>query len=142
MSLKTEPVEIDGIKFETTQFPAMAAFRLMARLIKVIGPAMGVLKGATKDTTLESLAPALGAALSNVSPDEAQSIALEILKCTTAEVGGVLIGLTGQAPVDQVFSGRLSMLFKVLAHALKVNYGDFSEGSDPAAPQTPAPSAS
>lgn len=149
MNLKSESVEFDGIIFETTQFPAMRAYGLLARLVKVIGPAMSVLAGADKDTRLEDMGPVLGGALANVTPAEAQSLLLEIFGSSTAQVtdqtGPRILQLGTQAGVDQVFTGRLKVMFKVLAHALKVNFGDFSEGSDQedqAAPVTTSPQAS
>lgn len=141
MNLKTEPVTIGGILFETTQFPAMRSYALLTRLVKAIGPAMSILAAADKELRLEDMGPILGSALANVTPAEAQGILLEALSCTTAEItdatGGRVIGLTGADKVDLVFSGRLKVMFQVFAHALKVNYSDFSEGSDQDAPEKP-----
>lgn len=145
LNLKSEPVEIAGTTYETTQFPAMRAYGLLTRLVKAIGPALGVLASADKETQLADMGPVLGAALANVSPSEAQGILVEALAATTAVFKGEngamkLVELTSTAKIDEVFSGKLKTMFQVLVHALKVNYGDFSEGSDPAAPTDQASS--
>lgn len=127
--LKTESAVIDGIKFETTQFAAMRGYKLLTKLVKSVGPALGLLATAQDGDSIESMAPALGAALSNLTEQDAQSLLLEILAATTAEIGTVMLGLGTQVAIDGVFSGKLSTMFKVVAHALKVNYADFFGGT-------------
>jgi hypothetical protein len=146
MTLKTESTTIDGMEFQTTQFPAMASFNLLARLVKTLGPAISALTAANPETDLRDLAGPLAAGLQTLNADDASRLVLDVLSCTTALVQGPsgtkLVALNTQGNIDVVFSGRLMVMFKVLAHALKVNYEDFAGGSDPAAPQTQNPSES
>lgn len=129
MNLKTEAITLDGIVFETTQFPAMRAYGLMAKLLKQLGPAMAILAEVDGETQMSALAPVLGGAMSNVEPVEAQKLLVEILAGTTAQtndaLGGRVVSLGDVKAIDDVFSGRLVVLFQVAAHALKVNYSDF-----------------
>ncbi len=132
--LKTEKVTVDGIEFQTTQFPAMRAFELLARLVKSLGPAVGALTNLDPTMDLTHAGPQLMAGLATLNPAEAAKLVEEVLTCTTALVDNKLIPLNSRENIDVVFSSKLKMMFKVLGHALKVNYQDFSAGSDPAAP--------
>lgn len=136
-NLNSATITLHGVVYETTQFPAMRSFGLLARLAKVLGPAMVGMADMTGEEDVRALVPVLGAALANVSPQEAQSIVLELFSCTTAEIveghGARLENLGTQQAVDRVFSGKLGDMFHLLAHVMKVNYGDFFGGSDPAA---------
>ncbi len=139
--LKSEDYEVGEFKFSTTQFPAMRAFELMTQLAKTIGPALAALQSLDKDTELSALGPILSSALSNLTKTDATALVLDILAGTQATVPGpggqrTIVQLTSRAALDAVFSARLKMMFQVLGHAIKVNYADFSEGSDPAAPTT------
>ena len=143
MSLKTESITLDEVIFETTQFPAMRSYALLIRLTKVLGPALSALTGIDPGTRLEDLGPVLGLALGDLAPAEAQSLLLEVLASTTAQVveasGPRLVRLGTPVTIDTVFSGRLPIMFRVLAHALKVNYSSFFEGGAPPAPPLQAP---
>lgn len=128
--LKTEEQEIDGLKVTTTQFPAMYAFRLLARLARSVGPVMGAFQGASPDTDLADLAPQLSSALSVLDPDEVDKLVLEVLKCTSvwSPDGSRKVELSDRAKIDEVFSGRIMTMFKVLGFCLKVNFSDFVTG--------------
>lgn len=143
--LKTESTTVDDIEFKTTQLPAMRAFALLARLVKLIGPAMGALAGMDMAADLTTAAPALAGALSGLDPDEATELARQILVNTTALVrdqGGGLreVSLNSNESINQIFSGRVRAMLTVLVHAIRVNYQDFSVGSAPAAPKQTASS--
>lgn len=137
MKLKTEQLVEDGITFETTQFPAMRAYGLMTKLLKTLGPAMAVLSEVDAESQMATLAPMIGGALANVDPVDAQKLIVEILSGTTAQIsdalGGRLVSLDSAKVLDDVFSGRLKVMFQVAAHALKVNYSDFFGAAAPAA---------
>lgn len=142
--LKTEDISVDDLTFTTQQFPAMRSFALLTRLVKALGPAIAVLGSAGADAQVEDMMPTLGPALAVLDPAEAQALVLAVLEGTYVilpdTTGGKRVELRSQANVDIVFSGRLPMMFKVIAHAVKVNYRDFFNGSVPAAPRIPTPS--
>ncbi len=140
--LKREDKEIDGLTYTSVQFPAMYGFGLLARLAKSIGPALASLSDVNPDTDLADVGPSLRNALGSLDPDEAQRLVLEILKCTsvllTDATGGRRIEFTDRVKIDEVFSGRLKTLFKVIGFALQVNFSDFAVGNDPPAAIGPA----
>lgn len=129
--LKTEEQEIDGLRVITTQFPAMYAFKLLARLAKSIGPVMSTFQGVSLNTDLADLGPQLSSALSSFDPDEADKLVLEVLKCTSiwlTDGPAHKVELSDRTKVDEAFSGRIMTMFKVLGFALKVNFSDFVTG--------------
>jgi hypothetical protein len=128
MALKTVPLEIDGIEFQTTQFPAMRALEVMVSLQKIAA-------GSNQNA---QLAAAMMASLDQASM---KKLVLDLLECTVALVKSPqakLIALNKPEGIDQVFSGKLRMLFTVIQHAVEVNYGDFNDGEE-TAPQAPTP---
>ncbi len=151
--VKTEHREFDGIRFQTTQFPAMRSFRLLTSLAKQVGPVLGALGALDPNTELsdpgnmEMLMSVLGPALQSLDPDAASKLLLEILANTTAIVpdatGGEralqFLGPTAAGNFDSVFSSRLMTMFKVIGFVLQVNYRDFSFGGEPAAPDQKMP---
>lgn len=138
--LKTETKTIDDLTVETTQFPAMRAFTLLGKLVKVAGPALGALSGVDASTDLTTLGPVIASALSDLDPDAATTLALEVLASTVAKLetptGIRNVALNSRENIDLVFSSRLRTMFQVLGFAISVNYRDFIPGSAPAAPQT------
>lgn len=136
--LQTKNVEIDDIEFQTTQFPAMRAFEILASLIKVAGPVLTLIANADQTADLSTLAPQLSGALSGLKPSEAADLLKSMFSSTRAIVrdGGKLkiVELNSEERINSVFSGKLMMMFQVFGHALRTNYGDFSVGSDQTAP--------
>lgn len=123
--VKQETQEIDGISFTCTQFAAMRAFTLFGRLVKTIGPAISVLSGANPDDDVAILTPMLAAALKDLEPEAASSLAAEVLAGTIAIVDGKNVALNSTQNIDRVFTGRLPTMFRALAFAVKTNYSDF-----------------
>lgn len=130
--LKEETRELGGINFTVVQFPAMKALEVMVVL-------QNMTPGASPDTDLSTAARA---AMSKMDPKAMKQMVLDVLQCTTAHIPGTtkLIPLTSQKEIDQVFSGKLKLLFEVIGFAIEVNYGDFKEGSEGSAPLIPTPS--
>lgn len=129
--LKTVPLTIGDIEFQTTQFPAMKALEVM-----VILQGMSSAQNVPASTSLSQAAPQM---MSNLTPQGARQLVLSVLQSTSAIIpsssGKKIVMLDKQESIDLVFSGRLKVLFDVMAHAIEVNYGDFNEGSESPAPQ-------
>lgn len=124
--LKTETREIDGTEFTVTQFPAMKALEVMASLQNAsVGMDPSVKLGQIVTGKMDAAAQ--------------KKMVLDVLQCTQAlvrEPTMKLIALTDQKAIDQIFSGRLRTMFKVIEFAVEVNYGDFKDGSEVSAPLT------
>ena len=132
LPLPHESVELDGVKFTTTKFPAVQGFTLLTRLTKAIGGALVVLSRLDPNSELAPgvLIEALGA----LDPAEVEALLPKVLAGTSAlvEDGGKSrqVHLNSTTNIDSVFNGReMSVMFKVIGHALKTNYGNFSLGT-------------
>lgn len=135
MNLKEEETEIEDLKFSTQQFPAMRAFALLAKITKAVGPALMSLMQTHADSDLAS-GETMATAFAQMDPDQATRLVPEILASTSCTLtDGKEMSFSKKENIDIIFSGRLGMMFKVIGHALKVNYSDFSSGSVPAAPK-------
>src|SRR5690242_4438340 len=122
--MKTDEKEIDGILVKTVQLPAMRAFKLLARLVKAVGPALGVLTKLDPSAQLDAVAGELAGAFASLDADEAERLVPEILIKTTVFIPGERGGsekLLTKERIDEMFTGRLMTLFRVLGFALQVN---------------------
>lgn len=130
VELKTVAKTIGDIEFQTTQFPAMRALEVMVSLQRL----------ATNVNPNMQLSQAAPTIMAGLDPAGARKMVLDLLQSTTALVktaqGSRLITLDKQENIDLIFSGKLKVLFEVMAHAIEVNYGDFNDGSNDPAPLT------
>lgn len=121
---KTEPLELNGVEYKTQQHPPMQAYELLGKLREVI---MASLNG---DETAATMA-VMGLP---------RPVLLETLQGTTAflDIDGKKRGLAlaSESSVNTVFEGRFWDMFKVIDHAIKVNFADFPRGSGPDAATT------
>ncbi len=139
--LKTESRVIDGVSVTCSQLPAMTAYRISARLGKMIGPALGALAEADfelpeveegadpedldlKDIDFESLAPALEKLLDGVANDpELVVTLLSTVTVRTPEAAELICA--DEKMINMAFGGKLKVLFKTIKFALEVNFSDF-----------------
>lgn len=143
--LKQETKEIGGKRYTTRQFPAMRAFPLFMRLVKHLGPAMSALGEANPQSDLAELVPTIAVALRDLDPAAVTELARDILADTSVALeGGASMRLDSDESINAAFMGDLMLMFKVLAHAARVNFADFFGGSAgaggpliPSAPTTP-----
>lgn len=141
-----KPVEktIDGFKVSTTKHSTVRGLQLRARLMRIVLPAISALTskgvtsiGAVKDIDLDDeagldkLAPALERLAEKLDPEILPDLMCEIL-CNTSinvPVGEpptlTRVELNAPEKIDAAFDGRHEfLLYKVLGHALKVNFSD------------------
>lgn len=155
MALETQTRKIDDHDVNCTPHKARAGARLLARLVRHVGPALAKLRGLdvknVKDADIADFGPAVAGLAESLTPDEFDSLTLEILsRCSITmpdERGSLkLFDLSKPVAIDDAFSGELKLMFKVMAWALEVNFGNFFDGfgqsvdADPAAAAAPSPS--
>jgi hypothetical protein len=134
LGLKTAKRDIAGMEVRTTQFPALRAMGLLTTLGRILSGSAGKLAsvagGSTSigDLDIGSAASAIGALFEQVDATEAQQIAKDILAQTSVVTDEVIEDLAQKGAIDRVFSGSLLVMFKVMAFALEVNFGDFLDG--------------
>ncbi len=120
--LRTERKKIEGLEVSTTQLPALRAFALLARLGKVIGPALSKMSGMNMES---DIGPVLGELFANLDPAESSDLVLEVLISTQVIIDNRREELNNQEAVDRVFGGNLKAMLLTMGFALKVNYSDF-----------------
>lgn len=136
MSLKTQSKEIGGDTFTVSQLPMFRALRLLNRIGRAVGPALGHVAsaydaskgdGAPVDGVRvgEAVGRALSALFGSLSDDELEAITRAMLETAMIESNGKTTPLLKS--IDLVMQGRILDLFKLLAFAFEVNYGDFFE---------------
>ena len=148
--IRTDKEVIHGIEVETTQFLPMRAHKLLMRLARVLGPALGEIAnveigemGDISSLNLVSMGPALMRVFSEMDDVTAEKLPLEILAGTTAIVtdanGNKRKHQLGTVDgFDQAFIGQGIAHFMVMAFALKVNYARFLEDLAALAPVSAA----
>ena len=115
---RSDTIEINGSRFETTQFSATKSLKMLHRLGKILGPSLSQLAGMNQgDIQADRIGAALGSLFSNCSENEFESTVKELLTTTTKD--------GRQINFDLDFAGDMGSLFKLLGFVLKVQYGNF-----------------
>lgn len=147
MSDATQTKDIDGLSFSVTKLPPMKSLRMLNRLRRCVGPALGKMLGAVGGKGLGDMdVSRIGEALEalNLPDQELEDITRELLAATFVTVDGKTGQLLPQ--MDMVLLGKVGTLMKVLGFALVVNYGSFWQDLRALAPAratgpSPSPSA-
>lgn len=139
--ITTREKRIDEHDVRCTPHKGRPGARLLARLLKHVGPAFGQLRGidmgqlkssSSLAGDIAAFAPAIAAMFESLTPDDFDSLSCEILsRCAVIlPEGGQLKNwdLSKPANIDDAFAGDLMLMFKVMAFALEVNYAGFFLG--------------
>lgn len=127
---ETRELEIGGKTYRVTQLPAMRSLKLLNRLGRVLGPALGTLAGAATSSSglsgmdVGKLGEAAELLFDKLSEKELEDIVLqltELVECSDGEKSFVLT----KPHIDTLFQGDVGGLLKLVAFALEVNYGSF-----------------
>jgi hypothetical protein len=128
------PVEvmIDGQQYTFCQLPPKRSLKLMTRIIRIIGAPLGAALNNVKSGQVDirammnadiDFSVIVSALCDRLDENEVESIVDELLSQVLHAGKGEV-----SKQFDALFGGRLPHLFKVLAQALKVEYGDFLAG--------------
>lgn len=125
MSTELIKKEIDGSTYEFEQFGAKQSLRVMVRLSKIIGKPLALASGVVKKDAADGdrfdsnvLAMAVESLAQNATEDEVLSL-MEVLCAEHVLCDGKRVDF------NLHYRGRFNHLFRVLAVALEVQYGDF-----------------
>jgi hypothetical protein len=125
-------VNIDGEQYTFCQLPPKRSLKLMTRIIRIIGGPLGAALNGVNTGRVDmamlmnadiDFSMIVTALCDRLDENEVEAIVDELLS-------QVLHAGTGEVSkkFDVHFAGRLPHLFKMLAQALKVEYGDFLAG--------------
>lgn len=133
--METKELSIEGFDVRVTQHRARAAAKLLAKVGRVVAPglakiASGITDGNIKEAELEDIGPAVAALFEALDDDQLDAILLEVFKHATIvmpDSNGTLrvFDLSKGEMVDEAFTGRLPLMFKVAKFSLEVNFGSF-----------------
>ena len=121
--IETKDKEINGSKYSVTQFPAMRALRIQARIIKLLGAPLSFLFIADSNNSKsadEQIPKVLMMLADQLDEKNFDSLVLDLLQSVRKN------GMELTKPIiDLEFAGKLNELYLVLQFVLEVNYADF-----------------
>ncbi|MCK5127628.1 MAG: hypothetical protein KAR42_15330 [candidate division Zixibacteria bacterium] len=120
---------IDGQDFTFFQLNPFKANRLLIKLVKIAGPALGSLANSKDVNGVQDLMDAdidakglLDSICEKLDEDEIEEMFKKLLsQVHCSEVGE----LSNESHCDTVFKGKISLMYKVVFAALEAQFGDF-----------------
>lgn len=148
MSRKQEERTIGDYNVTTVQLPATRGSRLRVRVLKLIAPALGQLRGKKIDDLkaidIADFAPALQEIMGQLDDQTQDALMLEVLVCTSVIAQGpsgqIKYDLTSKPIIDQAFDGDVDALWGAMKFALEVNLRGFFNASVGKSQPIPTPS--
>jgi hypothetical protein len=132
--MQSETKTIGSTEYEVTQLPSGRGRKLLLRLVRIVGPAVGeLLKGGEAGTatlasvSAEGLSAAVGELAARLGEDDFEYAVKELASSTKVRVdGGGLVPLA--SVLDLHFAGAYGEMLSWLAFALEVNFRSFFSG--------------
>lgn len=114
-------VVLDDVEYKLHIFMPSKAFKLGARVAKVIGePVVAMASAGGEEAKVAEIMPlAVRALLANFHEDEVLSLIKELLACVTHDGKSI--------QMDDHFKGRLGLLFKLVGSIIEFQFKDFFE---------------
>lgn len=127
MARQNQQKRIGDVVYNINQFPATRGNRMLVRLVKMFGPALGELmavdqKKLTEPDQVKKIGGALQSLSATVTEDEWDHLTKDLLECVTVGATSVV------EDFDLRFQGKLMHLYSLLAQVIMVNYEDFFGG--------------
>ena len=129
MARRTADLEIDGVKYFTTQYPATKGHKLLIRLVKMLGKSVTSAMSVAGENILDAkingelIGAAIEPLLESLDENTADKLVKDILETTDViDEKGKTSLLTA---FDVHFAGRYGHLYKVLKEVLAFQYGNF-----------------
>ncbi len=140
-----QSTKIGNREITSVQLDVITAYKLLAKIGKVMIPAALAARGVTGKSDSTELMPAITQLFDALSPELAESLMLESLQATSVvmpDANGKLlkIDLTGASMIKAAFAGDLKAMLLTMKFALEVNYASFFVASDVAETETPTQS--
>jgi len=127
-----QEITIDDEEYMFTMLKPRVSLSLLTKLLKLLGPSLG--KAFPNTIKIKQLLDAdinVGSALielsNKITYEENQTIIDTLFTQVSHKGQGTLSNIKAY---DELFSGRILHLFKVVKTALEVQYADFLEGRD------------
>lgn len=143
----TQSKQIGDHVFSITKLPAMRALKLAGRLGKLFGPAIAKAVGKSIDPTslarakasgpvsladvkidLGKISEGFGELFVNLSDEEIERVTWELLAIATVQYSDGRVAPLSKPVFDQIFTGDIGGLLRLLGFAFEVQFGPFSGG--------------
>ena len=134
MELKTITKELDGLKFNITQFTARKSIKLEKRTLTYLAPMLNILDGAKSlesEIDFSKIVIAVQGVLNNLSEEEWEQYIFEMFENVScfvkSEKQEKLLCLNDVSNFDIVFIGKNMTVYKLLLEVMSVNKFAFFE---------------
>jgi len=135
--MDTQDKVIDGLNFSVTQLPGRKGSRLFTRLMRAIGPSIGLALGevgegvtSIADLDVSKVMAALGKSLprlvEDLKPEEIEGIQDALFETASVDIDGRRFQVKDK--FDVIFKGKPLAVYKLMYFAIEVNFGFFGEG--------------
>jgi hypothetical protein len=128
---------IDGRTYEVTPLPAGQALKTLARLLRLVAPALGKPGSlrAAGQTLQQVILGGIGGALERLDGEELDALCRELAQTTMVRGGGAPFRLDAQFDVH--FQGDVLGVLRWLRFALEANFGPLFSALGQAPPSAP-----
>lgn len=124
--IDTQTRTINGVEYQVTQFPALYAMRMAARLTKLVGPGLaGALGGKQSLASVMDADIDFGAAISAIVGSIDDTGTPDLIRDLLSSTRRDGKDLSSESVFNTEFAGNLSELIPALSFVLEVNFGDF-----------------
>lgn len=132
MGKQPQEITIDGETYIFAMLKPRFSSPLLVRVLRILAPSMGkAYSGPIKLKEILDTPIDIGAAITELSLRLNEKEVQEIIDLLFTQVIHKGHGsLSNEAVIDELFSGRIKHMFKVVKTALEVQYADFLEGRD------------
>jgi hypothetical protein len=129
MASQTKTFRDGALEVTVTEFGARQKSKLLARLGRVIAPALSKAPTEITDQTdVRDVAPSLVAFFESLDDAAQDSIIVEVMKLSMGTLGGQALELGNLVHFDRAVGSDMGLMYRLLWFALEVNFGDFSAG--------------
>ena len=115
--IEQQDVNINGVDYKITQFPATEGLAVKAELLRLCGDALSVAFVEGQDGNTEiNFAAIVSAIVDNMDKVNIANLAKRLLSRVTKGAYGV--------DFDQEFAGNYAAMYMLIIEVIKLNYGD------------------
>lgn len=121
--IKTDTTTIDGYRYSVAQLGSSEGRRILVKLTRLLGPALGRLVGG-EGRPSDAVSEAIAEFSAGANEDDLEDLCRTFGQSTELDVDGkpMLLNLDMQ---ELHFAGRYGAMFQWLGFCLRVNYADF-----------------
>lgn len=125
MGRKMETRQCGRAMITVTQFDALRALPLGAKLMRVFGPALVELSTIQGTDDVRALAGLFAELFPKLEGSESQALVRELLACATAQFDNKVVTLENDSLINAVFESDLMALIQACAFSVEVNFSGF-----------------